>query len=57
MKHRATLAVSSKYFDTFIYTFIAIYKSLKILRNTVLFSLLPYSVPFKFIAKNAFAVL
>ena len=57
MKHRATLAVSSKYFDTFIYTFIAIYKSLKILRNTVLFSLLPYSVPFKIIAKIAFAIL
>ena len=36
---------------------IAIYKSLKIIRNTVLFSLLPYSVPFKFIAKNAFAIL
>ena len=52
-----TLAVSSQYFDTLIYTFIAIYKSLKILRNTVLFSLLPYSVPFKFIAKNAFAIL
>ena len=57
MKHRATLAVSSKCFDTFIYTFIAIYRSLKIIRNTVLFSLLPYSVPFKFIAKIAFAIL
>ena len=43
--------------DTFIYTFIAIYKSLKIIRNTVLFSLLPYSVPFKIIAKIAFAIL
>ena len=57
MKHRATLAVSSKYFDTFIYTFITIYKSLKTIRNIVLFSLLPYFVPFKFIAKTAFAIL
>ena len=52
MKHRATLAVSSKYFDIFIYTFIAIYKSIKIIRNTVLFSLLPYSVPYNFYSKK-----
>ena len=51
MKHRATLAVSSKYFDTFIYTFIVIYKSLKILIHTV-FSLLSYSVPYKFYSKK-----
>ena len=51
MKHRTSSAVSSKYFDTFIYTFIAIYKSLKILIHTV-FSLLPYSVPYKFYSKN-----
>ena len=44
-------------FDNTEVDFIAIYKSLKILRNTVLFSLLPYSVPFKIIAKNAFAIL
>ena len=57
MKHRTSSAVSSKYFDTFIYTFIAIYKSLKIIHNTVLFSLLPYSVPFNFYAKTAFSIL
>ena len=41
------LAVLSLDFDTFIYTFLAIYQSIKTLCHSVLFSLLPYSVPFK----------